>query len=161
MPEPVKKVAKKRVFLSYRREDSTFAVGRIRERMVNILGKDSVFQDIDIPLGSDFRHIIDREVAQCDVLIAVIGSQWLSILQSRAEDINDYVRLEIESAIKHDVKIIPVLLSPATTPSEDELRESIRKISNLQNFTVRPDPEFNSSLDALLDRMASDDEMAE
>jgi hypothetical protein len=34
--------------------------------------------DIDaIPLGSEFRETINRAVASCDVLIALIGRDWL------------------------------------------------------------------------------------
>jgi hypothetical protein len=61
--------------------------------------------DIDaIPLGEDFVEVINEKVGQCDVLIAVIGRQWLSLSDARGEprinDSRDLVRIEISAALE-------------------------------------------------------------
>ena len=64
----------RKIFLSYRREDSAGEAGRLNDRLVSELGNNSVFMDVDgIPLGTDFVKRLTAEVASCDVLLAIIG----------------------------------------------------------------------------------------
>jgi hypothetical protein len=66
------------LFLNYRRADGAWA-GRIADRLKDAFGKKSVFMDVDsIPLGANFVKLLIEEVARYDVLLAVIGRQWLS-----------------------------------------------------------------------------------
>ena len=70
----------KGIFLSYRREDSAGRSGRLNDRLSLEFGRHSIFMDVDgIPLGTDFVKQLTREVASCDVLLAVIGSRWLEL----------------------------------------------------------------------------------
>ena len=143
-----------RIFISYRRDDSKFAVGRIRERLIGAFGKDVVFQDLDIPVGRDFREYIEQEVLRCDVFLAIIGTEWASIMRERRHDTqNDYLRAELETALNPDRDspvVVPVLLAPAQIPYEEELPLSIRGISYLQAVPVRTDPDFHSSVTKLI-----------
>jgi hypothetical protein len=69
-----------KVFISYRREDSAPYAGRIRDRLERDLGRDLLFMDVDgIPLGITFVKVLREEVAQCGVLLAVIGPNWLDV----------------------------------------------------------------------------------
>lgn len=144
-----------RIFISYRREDSSFATDRIKKLLVQTFGKESVFHDADIPKGRDFRIVIDREIARCNVVLVVIGPNWLRRLDSQMNE-QDYVRYEIEAAFeayledKRDIQIIPVVLSPANLPLPTELPSSLRQICFNQGVTIRPDPEFNSSVSLLI-----------
>src|SRR6476646_7312912 len=66
-----------KVFLSYRREDSGGYAGRIQDQLVQALGSDILFMDVDaIPLGANFVRVLHDEVAKCEVLLAVIGRNW-------------------------------------------------------------------------------------
>src|SRR5262249_44844753 len=68
-----------RIFLSYRREDTRWAAGRLFDRLSYRFGKDQVFKDIDsIQLGDDFVDAITSAVGSCDVLLALIGDRWLT-----------------------------------------------------------------------------------
>jgi hypothetical protein len=85
-----------------------------------------VFKDVDsIPFGVDFRIYLDEQVAKCDVFLAVIGRNWMKAKgrngKPRLEDPGDFVRIEVESALKRDIPIIPVLVGGASIPPADRL----------------------------------------
>src|SRR5947209_6983867 len=103
-----------KIFISYRREDSTLFTGRIHDRLAPHFGRDCVFMDMDaIPFGVDFRKHLTDAVAGCDVLLAIIGDKWLTVSQNgqrRLDDPRDFVRIEIETALMRGIPVIPVLL---------------------------------------------------
>ncbi len=67
-----------RVFISYRREESSGLAGRLYDRLAARFGDDQVFMDVDtIALGVDFADVITQAVSNCEVLLAVIGPRWL------------------------------------------------------------------------------------
>lgn len=84
----------------------------------------------DIPLGVDFTRYIDEKVGQCEALLAVIGRDWLNATDEegnrRLEQLGDYVRIELESALKRKIPVVPLLVRRASMPEADELPESIR-----------------------------------
>ena len=96
-----------KIFISYRREDSEHITGRLYDRLEPRFGRDNVFLDIDtIPFGVDFRDHLGEAVGRCDLLLVIIGEQWLDARyisgprsnQRRLDDPSDFVRIEIESA---------------------------------------------------------------
>jgi hypothetical protein len=101
--------------------------------LVRTFGEESVFMDVaGIAPGHDFRKAIDESVANCGALLAVIGPQWVSDLGSdgnrRLDDANDFVRLEIASALTRDIALIPVLVRDAKMPSAQELPADLREL---------------------------------
>ena len=97
-----------RIFLSYRREDTTHAAGRLYDRLASHFGKDQVFMDIDtIDPGEDFVEVIERTVGPCDVLIALMGKGWLTSAdaegQRRLDNPEGFVRLEIATALDRKI----------------------------------------------------------
>src|SRR4029077_277460 len=118
-----------RIFLSYRREETRWAAGRLFDRLSRRFGKDQVFKDVDsIQLGDDFVEKITSAVGSCDVLLALIGDRWLTITdqdgQRRIDDDNDFVRLEIEAALTRNVRVIPILVEGAHMPRAADLPPS-------------------------------------
>ena len=110
-----------RVFLSYRREDASGHAGRLYDLLAARYGTERVFMDIDaIPLGSEFAETINRAVASCDVLIALIGRDWLEAKDAdghrRLDDPDDFVRREIESALGQGVVVVPATVQGAELP---------------------------------------------
>ncbi|HEY1345771.1 MAG TPA: toll/interleukin-1 receptor domain-containing protein, partial [Streptosporangiaceae bacterium] len=68
-----------RIFISYRREETAYPVGWLFDRLTEHFGPGQVFKDVDsIQLGDDFVEVITAAVGSCDVLLAVIGNQWLT-----------------------------------------------------------------------------------
>src|SRR3954471_12198250 len=115
-----------RVFISYRREDSMAYAGRLSDRLQQHLGKDQVFMDIDaIEPGEDFVELLEHRVSSCDVLIVLIGPRWLTAKdeegRTRLENAEDFVYLEIKTALEHGVRVIPALVGGAHMPRSTDL----------------------------------------
>jgi formylglycine-generating enzyme required for sulfatase activity len=145
-----------KILISYRREDSADVTGRIYDRLVQQFDRESVFKDVDsIPLGVDFRTYLDAQVAKCQVFLAVIGRDWMKTKggkgKSRLEDPKDFVRIEIESALKRGIPVIPLLVRGASIPKADRLPESIQGLSYRNGIPIRADPDFHQDMNRLID----------
>ncbi len=121
-----------KIAISYRRTDAD-ATGRLFDRLVLKYGKESVFRDIDsVPFGLDFRKVIDEALKDADIFIAVVGPNWRGvddIGKARINDESDLVRIEVETALKRKIPVVPVLVGGATMPQPTELPESLREFS--------------------------------
>ncbi len=118
------------VFISYRRDDVPDATDRLAASLFDRFGRDHVFVDVDsIEIGSDFSQVVSHWIAQCDVLLAVIGRDWLAASddqgQRRLDNARDYVRLEIEAGLDRDTRVVPVLIHGAALPKAPELPASL------------------------------------
>ncbi len=116
----------RKVFISYRREDSAAYAGRLYDAMVARFGEGNVFMDLDLAPGVDFVERITEAVGACQVLIEVIGPNWATVKDAeggvRILDPDDFVRLELEIALgRPDVTVIPVLVSGARMPGRRDL----------------------------------------
>lgn len=144
------------VFISYRRDDSDWATGHLFERLQSVLGQGAVLHDVDnIQPGQDFREWIDESLSHSMVVLVVIGPRWLDARDAnghrRLEQTDDWVRIEIESALKRHLKVIPVLLYPATIPSPTELPATLEKLPYLQAITIYPGEDFSLGFKRLVD----------
>jgi hypothetical protein len=144
-----------RCFISYRRYDSADVVGRIYDRLIEAYGTDKVFKDVDnIPLGVDFRRTLDEAITGCAVILVVIGRDWLAVTnennQRRLDDPTDFVRIEIESALKHDIPIVPLLVRDASMPRDEEMPVSLKKLVYRNGVQIRSDPDFHRDMDRLI-----------
>jgi TIR domain len=143
------------IFISYRRQDSGDVTGRIYDRLVQQFGREAIFKDVDsIPLGVDFRGVLDKAVGQCNLLLAVIGRQWLSSQNEsgarRLDDARDFVRIEIEAALQRNIPVIPLLVQGAMTPGENDLPPSLQALVYRNAIPIRPDPDFHPDVDRLI-----------
>ncbi len=130
-----------RIFVSYRRRDTSGYAHLVYTVLRKEFGADNVFMDVDtIQPGQDFVDTLDRALSTCDVIIVLIGPTWLSIQDEngvrRLDDPNDFVRLEITSAINHKKKLIPVLFDGAAMPAQDELPSDLRVLSRRQAVRI-------------------------
>lgn len=142
-----------RIFLSYRRGDRHFA-GRLADSLVGRFGRSRVFMDVDtIEPGVDFVAAIDDAVSSCDVLIAVIGRNWLGLTDSngrrKLDSPNDFVTLEIRTALDRGIRVIPVLIDDAEMPAEDDLPETLRRLSRRHAVDVEHNT-FHADLNRIL-----------
>ena len=132
-----------RIFISYRREDTDFPAGWLYERLADHFDGGQVFKDVDsIQLGDDFVEVITRAVGSCDVLLALIGDEWLTLTDDhgrrRLDDPEDFVRLEIEAALTRNVRVIPILVDGARMPRADELPDSLARLVRRQALELSP-----------------------
>jgi hypothetical protein len=119
------------IFISYRREDSSGYAGRLHDRLVSRFGSERMFRDIDnIEPGVDFVEVINRVLAQCGVMLVVVGPRWLTCADSagrrRIDNASDYHRMEIEAGLKRMIRVIPVLVDGADMPAESDLPDSMK-----------------------------------
>lgn len=153
-PEPATPAASESIFISYRRQDSADATGRIYDRLVQRFDRKQVFKDVDsIPLGVDFRTHLDNVVGRCRMLLVVIGPSWLASTGPngrRLDDDDDFVRIEIEAALARDIPVIPVLVGGASLPAKGELPPSLGPLTYRNGILVRPDPDFHRDMDRLI-----------
>lgn len=125
--------ATRHVFLSYRRADTPKDAERLRADLARVFGRERVFLDThSLPAGVDFAQAIDETIDACDVVVAMIGKQWIGPRPenetSRIHDLQDHVRLEIEKALGRQIKIIPVLVDGAAVPSAHDVPDSIHPL---------------------------------
>lgn len=146
-----------RIFISYRRDDSGPTTGRIYDRLVATFGKKNVFRDLTgITAGKDFREVLDKELASCDVELIIIGKSWVDITdknsnQRRLLDLKDYVRQEVEAGLNRpDMTVIPVLVDGAPMPRKESLPDSLDKLAYIQKIDVRDDPDFDTDIRNLI-----------
>jgi TIR domain/Domain of unknown function (DUF4384) len=129
------------VFISYRRQDSAGHAGRLFDRLLERLGREGVFMDVaGIDAGIDFVHTLNRAVGSCQLLLAVIGPDWLKSVDSRGrrlDDPADFVRIEISAALQRDIPVIPVLVGGASLPSAELLPADLASLARRQAVELR------------------------
>lgn len=131
------------VFISYRRADHPDFVERMRDWFMNNGYDDArVFMDLsNMPYFTDFAEFIREKVLASNVVLVVIGPQWLDILHERATgDEIDYVRLEIAIALEAGKVVAPLCIKGAKMPSRDDLQD----FPDLKGITRYHAPELDS-----------------
>lgn len=142
------------IFISYRRQESAGYAGRLYDRLTSLFGEGQVFMDVDtIELGGDFAEVITQAISTCQVLLVLIGPNWLAPTdyegQRRLDDPDDIVRLEIEAAFQRGVTVIPILIHGAMMPRREELPESLAGLARRNALSLR-DESFRSDSDRLV-----------
>jgi formylglycine-generating enzyme required for sulfatase activity len=143
-----------RILISYRRDDSAAAAGRVNDRLEQEFGRESLFMDVDtIPLGVDFVEVLSAEVAKCDVLLAIIGPNWLKAKgeggSRRLDSEFDFVRIEIAAALKRNIPVIPILLDGTRMPKSDGLPDELKSLAHRNALDVRH-ASFRSDVERLV-----------
>src|ERR1700754_4553426 len=129
------------IFISYRRKDSRAYAGRIHDRLVSHFSPGQIFMDVtNIEPGMDFVDAIESAISKCNVLLAVIGGQWLTVTDKNGDraldNPEDYVRLEIAIALKRNIRVIPVLLDDAPMPKSNELPDELKPLARRQSHPI-------------------------
>jgi hypothetical protein len=124
----------KRVFISYRREDTASAAGRVYDRLARLLSKSNVFFDVStIGGGEDFAQRIASEIGNSDAALVFIGDKWLEPTppggQPRIFEPNDYVRAELRAVLSRPLLIVPVLVGGARMPKQEQLPQDVSAIT--------------------------------
>jgi hypothetical protein len=143
-----------RVFISYRRIDTSGHSGRVYDRLNQRFGANLTFFDVNsIQPGQDFVQVIENAVSSCEILLAVIGRQWLSITDEKGErrldNPKDFVRLEIATALSRNIRVIPILVGGATMPQEADLPDDLKPLSRRNAIQIN-DETFHNDVDRLI-----------
>ena len=142
------------IFISYRREDSPGHAGRLFDRLSATFGRDIVFMDVSaIEAGLDFVDAIEDAVGSCDVLLAVIGREWVDSKDTtgrrRLENSKDFIRIEIATALHRNVRVIPVLVRGAVMPDAEALPPDLERLTRRQAVELR-DTRWDADVDDLI-----------
>lgn len=141
------------LFISYRRKDSAASAGRLYDRLAPTF--EHVFKDVDnIRPGEDYRVKLNEAIDRSDVVLVIIGPDWLTITgadgRRRLDHPEDFVRYEIEQSLATGKFVIPVLVDGAVMADDQDLPPSIRQLSFLHAAVVEQDPDFHRDVDRLI-----------
>jgi formylglycine-generating enzyme required for sulfatase activity len=131
-----------RIFVSYRREDSEQAAGRLADDLRRHFPADQVFQDIaSIDPGADFVDALQSGLATCAAVLVVIGPRWATVTDARGRlrlhVEEDWVRHEVAESLRDkSVRVFPVLVDNAAMPAMDGLPESLAALTRRQAFPL-------------------------
>jgi hypothetical protein len=142
-----------KITVSYRRADSDAMTGRIFDRLAQNYGRGSVFRDIDnIPPGTDFREYINNALHETDVLLVVVGPKWLGVKagHARIDDEADPVRIEVETAMRQGIVVIPILIGNTKMPSASQLPNSIQDFAFRNAVRIDPGADFDHHCERLM-----------
>lgn len=142
------------IFINYRRDDAPGVAGRLFDQLARSFPRRDLFMDVDaIKPGLDFVKQLDAQVAQCDVLLALVGPHWLHAKDQsgnrRLEGDKDYVRIEIASALERDIPVIPVLIDGTEMPPEGSLPDDLKNLTRRQSLELRH-TRFTSDANAIV-----------
>ena len=147
-----------RIFISYRRDDAAGDAGRLADHLLRRFGAMRVFLDIDtIAPGADFPRALQASLQETAAILVVIGPRWTSLRAAdgrrRLDDPNDFVRLEVETALGRSIPVVPVLVQGATLPRTEDLPSSLAPLVSRQ-AVVLDHAEFHADAERLCDRLA-------
>jgi len=145
------------IFISYRRDDTGGYGGRLHEALCTHFGSHSVFRDIDaIQPGTDFARTIEGAVATADAVVVLIGRDWLTLTGRtggrRLDDPDDFVCLEIASALDQGIPVIPVTVEEADVPAPTDLPAPIAALGRLQGIELSEE-RWKYDVGRLVDRL--------
>lgn len=151
------------VFINYRAVDNPLGAAGIHEALSARFGPTNVFRDcVSLEAGTDYPPAIRAALAEADVLVSIIGPQWLTLRDPNGARLidreHDWVRRELAWAHDRDISVVPVLLRDTPThaiqPTADDLPQDIRWLAYLQAFEFSQRT-FGTDLDRLAKRLAA------
>ncbi len=133
--------ARLKVFVSYRRDDTKWFTQSLFDRLKSWQTIVEAFMDVEgVEPGSSVQETLDKAVADCHVLLAIIGPLWLTIEdehgQRRLDNPNDFVRVEIAAALERKIPIIPIFVDGTVTPKQEQLPLVLSKLADRHGLHV-------------------------
>jgi TIR domain len=149
-----------KVFINYRRDDSQRESVKIYNRLAEAFGHDNLFLDVaGIPKGDDFVEVLKEALGRCNVLLSLIGPQWLTLKDSdgnrRIDNAGDLVRLEIREALKRDIRIIPALLEGTRMPTSADLPSDLEALARRNAISISTGT-FDADMTTLFDTLSKE-----
>jgi len=132
------------IFISYRHDDALVEAEALYTSLRRSIPSASVFLYLDLlPRGQDFSSTIQKRIVESESVIVVIGPNWLAATDMaghrRLEDQADFVRREIEWALRMRKRVVPVLVRGAEMPRADALPASLEPLTRINALVLRSD----------------------
>lgn len=143
------------LFLSYRRVDSGGYAGRLSDALEARFGAGSVFHDVDTILpGTDFAAAIESAIAAASVVLVLIGDDWIDARDATGTRMldrpDDFVRLEVASALASGKTVLPLLVEAARMPAAADLPPDLQRLSRQQALELS-DSRWAHDIDRLVE----------
>lgn len=124
----------RKIFISYRREDTSGESGRLKDKLEQIFGKENIFYDVEtLEAGLNFDQSIAKALNESKVLLAMIGPHWMKVSDPkgvlRLHKPEDWVRKEIAEALRRGLRVIPILVNGAEMPDSEVLPDDLKELS--------------------------------
>jgi hypothetical protein len=141
------------IFLSYRRDDASAYALLLFQSLSERYGH-NVFMDIDsLAPGMDFVDAINDTLRRCDVVLVLIGRGWLAASDGagkhRLENPEDFVRVEVETSLSRNIRVVPVLVGGTVMPRGDQLPGELAKLARRHAFELS-DTRWHKDVEALI-----------
>lgn len=141
------------IFINYRRDDSLWNTQALYNSLQKYFPNNTIFKDFNtIRPGEDFVESINTALDQCQVLLVVISKNWLTVTnangENRLHDADDFVRIEIATALKRNIRVIPLLFDGVKMPLKEALPEDIQPLIQRQ-FIPIDNQKFDSDVQKL------------
>ena len=141
------------LFISYRRQDAAAYAGRLHDVLVQRYSERVFFDITDLSPGTDWSTQLQQAVASSELMLVVIGPQWLSATspsgERRIDDPGDFIRSEIAAALRLNKRVVPVLVAGAMMPHSSELPDDLRGLARRNSVELR-----DESWDADVERLS-------
>jgi TIR domain len=150
----------RRIFISYRRDDSAADMtDRVYEHLARRWPR-RVFMDIDsLKAGDLFANKIDENLQNCVVMLVMMGHYWASLTDEqgarRIDNPGDYPRMEVAAALKRGIRVIPVLSGNTPLPKREELPSEIAGLVDRQVLRLSRE-DFDADMKRLMSSVARD-----
>ncbi len=143
-----------KIFISYRREDSVYICDRVYAFLTQQFGQENIFRDTSSILpGANFRKRLEEAVNNCDIVLVIMGKRWLTLTDEfgrrRIDHPDDWVALEIETALTREIHVIPLLVENIRMPHPDALPNSLADLPSYQALELRPGDDFERDIQKL------------
>ena len=136
----MKNAAQRKIFISYRVQDTAGETGRLVDALKQYFSDDQVFMDIEnLEPGADFVDSIEHSLDCCDVFLAVIGPRWMGDRgngEIRINDPHDWVRTEVSTALRRNIRVVPVLVDGGSLPSAEQLPPDLQPLLRRQTIEI-------------------------
>jgi DNA-binding response OmpR family regulator len=143
------------IFISYRHGSGAEYAWRLYDHLASHFGKSNVLIDVhqadeDTDSASDIQTALDK----CQTILVVIGQQWTSMTDNHGYQLlsneNDHVRREVSSALKRNMRIIPVLVENATLPQKKDLPDDLRGLTDCKAVSIVNQRDLHEPLQYLI-----------
>jgi hypothetical protein len=139
-----------RAFISYRRADRSELALLTSQKLKARLPEAAVFLDVEnIEIGTDFSNAIFERIASCEIVILLIGASWIEAISHSESRENDWVKMEVETALRLKKTVIPIVTECESDFYNMPLPGSIRELRDLNCL------EIHSLDDGAIDNLVS------
>jgi len=143
------------VFISYRRNEAAAYARGLYDRLAKHFGREKVFIDTkNVAWGEDFVEAITAAAESCAVMLVLVSPRWLRGAGGQ-EEVDDYVRLEVATALGRKIRVVPILIQGATMPAPKELPEDISLLARRNALMLSDDARWERDVEDLIETLES------